>query len=305
MARIVVGTDGSDSAAPAVRFAAGQAAGGGALLEIVHVYDEPSTVSPGRIGAPQYHNTKPVEGDAERIVNQAAELAKSVAPDVEIEPSRWRATRSRCCATPAPTPTCWWSGRGRGAICRRSCAAPSLRRPPQGHVPRGRRARRAHRRRPRGRRDRWQRRGDGRGALGGRRGRAQQDVPAHHPRLDGGEPRGARSDGRRRTVRGRLERPERRRGRGRGEGARGGRRGRRRGIEITAASQRARRSRRRRRRRRARRWSWSARTAGATPPSWWGPPATGSCARVVPGGLRAHLTELGRRFRLRAVRSRH
>lgn len=87
MARIVVGTDGSDSAAPAVRFAAGQAAGGGALLEIVHVYDEPSTVSPGRIGAPQYHNTKPVEGDAERIVNQAAELAKSVAPDVEIEPS--------------------------------------------------------------------------------------------------------------------------------------------------------------------------------------------------------------------------
>jgi nucleotide-binding universal stress UspA family protein len=87
MARIVVGTDGSDNAAPAVRFAAALAAGGGALLEIVYVYDEPATVNPGRIGAPQYHNTEPVEGNAETIVGRAAELAKSVAPDVEVEPS--------------------------------------------------------------------------------------------------------------------------------------------------------------------------------------------------------------------------
>src|SRR3954463_16661320 len=87
MARIVVGTDGSEHADEAVRFAAAQAAAAGALLEIVYVYDEPSTVNPGRIGAPQYHNAKPVEGDAEQVVNRAAEIAKSVAPDVELEPS--------------------------------------------------------------------------------------------------------------------------------------------------------------------------------------------------------------------------
>jgi hypothetical protein len=56
MARIVVGTDGNDRSADAVRFAAAQAAGGGALLEIVYVYDEPATVNPGAVGAPQYHN---------------------------------------------------------------------------------------------------------------------------------------------------------------------------------------------------------------------------------------------------------
>jgi nucleotide-binding universal stress UspA family protein len=87
MARIVVGTDGNDRSADAVRFAAAQAAGGGALLEIVYVYDEPATVNPGAVGAPQYHNAKPFEGDAEKIVAKAAEIAQSVAPDVKIEPS--------------------------------------------------------------------------------------------------------------------------------------------------------------------------------------------------------------------------
>jgi nucleotide-binding universal stress UspA family protein len=87
MARIVVGTDGSEHANEAVRFAAAQAAGGDALLEIVYVYDEPASVNPGRIGAPQYHNTTPVEGDAEKVVARAEEIARAVAADLKVEPS--------------------------------------------------------------------------------------------------------------------------------------------------------------------------------------------------------------------------
>ncbi len=86
MARIVVGTDGSEHANEAVRFAAAQA-GGDALLEIVYVYDEPASVNPGRIGAPQYHNTAPVVEEAEQMVGRAAEIARSVAADVKVEPS--------------------------------------------------------------------------------------------------------------------------------------------------------------------------------------------------------------------------
>jgi nucleotide-binding universal stress UspA family protein len=85
MARIVVGTDGSASGDEAVRFAAAEAASRGALLEIVHVWPEPDTVSPGRIGAPQYVNRKPGEGDAEGIVEHAATIAASVAPDLRVE----------------------------------------------------------------------------------------------------------------------------------------------------------------------------------------------------------------------------
>ena len=47
MARIVVGTDGSESGDEAVRFAAAEAASRGALLEIVHVWPEPDTVTLG------------------------------------------------------------------------------------------------------------------------------------------------------------------------------------------------------------------------------------------------------------------
>ena len=85
MARIVVGTDGSASGDEAVRFAAAEAAASGALLEIVHVWPEPATVSPGAVGAPQYVNRKPGEGDAEEIVSHAATIASSVAPDIEVD----------------------------------------------------------------------------------------------------------------------------------------------------------------------------------------------------------------------------
>jgi nucleotide-binding universal stress UspA family protein len=85
MARIVVGTDGSEHADEAVRFAAAQAAGGDALLEIVYVYDEPASVNPGRVGAPQYHNVEPVVEKAEKVVARAAELAQAAAAGVKIE----------------------------------------------------------------------------------------------------------------------------------------------------------------------------------------------------------------------------
>jgi nucleotide-binding universal stress UspA family protein len=85
MARIVVGTDGSASGDEAVRFAAAEAATSGALLEIVHVWPEPSTVNAGAVGAPQYVNRKPGEGDAEEITSHAATIASSVAPDIQIE----------------------------------------------------------------------------------------------------------------------------------------------------------------------------------------------------------------------------
>src|SRR6476469_867491 len=85
MARIVVGTDGSASGDEAVRFAAAEAASRGALLEIVHVWKEPDTVSPGRIGAPQYVNRKPGEGDAEGVGEHAVAIASAVAPDIQIE----------------------------------------------------------------------------------------------------------------------------------------------------------------------------------------------------------------------------
>jgi len=85
MARIVVGTDGSANGDEAVRFGAAEAAASGALLEIVHVWKEPDTVSPGRIGAPQYVNTKPGEGDAEGVGEHAVAIASAVAPDIQIE----------------------------------------------------------------------------------------------------------------------------------------------------------------------------------------------------------------------------
>lgn len=85
MARIVVGTDGSTSGDEAVRFAASEAAAAGALLEIVHAWPEPATVSPGAIGAPQHVNTAPGSGAAEEILSHAATIAATVAPDIAIE----------------------------------------------------------------------------------------------------------------------------------------------------------------------------------------------------------------------------
>jgi nucleotide-binding universal stress UspA family protein len=85
MARIVVGTDGSTSGDEAVRFAASEAAAAGAVLEIIHVWPEPSTVSPGAVGAPQYVNKEPGERSAEEIVKHASTIASTVAPDVTID----------------------------------------------------------------------------------------------------------------------------------------------------------------------------------------------------------------------------
>lgn len=85
MARIVVGTDGSASGDEAVRFAASEAAAAGALLEIVHVWPEPSTVNPGAVGAPQQVNLKPGERGAEEILDHAATIASTVAPDIAVD----------------------------------------------------------------------------------------------------------------------------------------------------------------------------------------------------------------------------
>jgi nucleotide-binding universal stress UspA family protein len=85
MARIVVGTDGTTGGDEAVRFAALEAAAAGALLEIVHVWPEPSTVSPGAVGAPTYVNREPGEGGAEEILAHAATIAATVAPDIAID----------------------------------------------------------------------------------------------------------------------------------------------------------------------------------------------------------------------------
>ncbi len=84
MGRIVVGTDGSASGDEAVRFAAGEAAASGASLEIIHVWPEPATVSPGAVGAPQAVNRKPGERDAEEMIAHAATIASSVAPDITV-----------------------------------------------------------------------------------------------------------------------------------------------------------------------------------------------------------------------------
>ncbi len=86
MARIVVGTDGSRGGDESVRFAAAEAAAAGAVLEIVNVWPEPDTVSPGAIGAPQYVNREPGEGSAEQILAHASAIAAAVAPGITIDP---------------------------------------------------------------------------------------------------------------------------------------------------------------------------------------------------------------------------
>jgi nucleotide-binding universal stress UspA family protein len=86
MARIVVGTDGTAGGDEAVRFAAAEAAAAGAVLEIVTVWEEPDTVSPGAVGAPQYVNREPGEGSAEHVLASASAVAAAVAADLTIDP---------------------------------------------------------------------------------------------------------------------------------------------------------------------------------------------------------------------------
>jgi nucleotide-binding universal stress UspA family protein len=86
MARIVVGTDGTESGDEAVRFAASEAAAAGAVLEIVTVWPEPDTVTLGKIGAPQYVNAEPGAGTAAHLLQGAAAIATAVAPDITVDP---------------------------------------------------------------------------------------------------------------------------------------------------------------------------------------------------------------------------
>ena len=106
MARIVVGTDGTESGDEAVRFAAAEAAAAGAVLEIVTVWPEPDTVTLGKIGAPQYVNRDPGEGTAEHCSRTPRRSRPPSPPTSRSTPCRWPATRWKCCATPRPTPTC-------------------------------------------------------------------------------------------------------------------------------------------------------------------------------------------------------
>ena len=86
MARIVVGTDGTEGSDEAVRFAAAEASAAGAVLEIVTVWPEPDTVTLGAVGAPQYVNREPGEGTAEHVLKKAAAIAAGAAPDITIDP---------------------------------------------------------------------------------------------------------------------------------------------------------------------------------------------------------------------------
>ena len=247
------------------------------LLEIVHVYDEPATVNLGKIGAPQYHNAKPVEGDAERIVNArrgAREVRRPGRRDRAL-PDGGRqgpgAVRRRRRRRPAGGRVAG-AGRSVGARARLRL----VRRPPQGGVPRGRRARRAHRRRPRRRRHRRQRRGRWPRCAGrpSRPGAARRSCTSSTPGPWRAPWRSARWPSPRRPS-STTKAMQRRRRRGRGEGARAGRRGGAGGRDHRGVRARAWRSRCSKRRRRARRCSWSARTSGAiSRPWWWGRPAT-------------------------------
>ena len=86
MARIVVGTDGTESGDEAVRFAASEAAAAGAVLEIVTVWPEPDTVTLGKIGAPQYVNAEPGAGTATHLLEGASAIALAVAPGITVDP---------------------------------------------------------------------------------------------------------------------------------------------------------------------------------------------------------------------------
>jgi nucleotide-binding universal stress UspA family protein len=85
MARVVVGTDGSEAADEAVRFAAIEARSLGATLSVIHAWPEPDAVSPGLVGRPRAVNESPAYGEAANCTERAVQLAEAAAPGVTVE----------------------------------------------------------------------------------------------------------------------------------------------------------------------------------------------------------------------------
>jgi nucleotide-binding universal stress UspA family protein len=82
--RIVVGTDGSDHAAAAVRWAADEAVRRGAALEVIHAWLPPYPIGPTDL----YHDDEPVQRAAETLVYATVERLRQEAPDlVEVRAS--------------------------------------------------------------------------------------------------------------------------------------------------------------------------------------------------------------------------
>ena len=76
--RIVVGTDGSAPAATAVRWAAEEALGRGAALEVVHAWLPPSPVLPTDL----YADDTPLQRAAEALVNATVARVRQEVPDL-------------------------------------------------------------------------------------------------------------------------------------------------------------------------------------------------------------------------------
>ena len=213
MARIVVGTDGSANGDEAVRFAAAEAAASGALLEIVHVWTEPDTVTPGEDRGAAVREPQARRG--RRRGDRRARRRPSPPPWHPTSRSRtprWPATRSMVlCDASADADLLVIGSRGRGdlkslvlgsvshdVLQKARCPVAVVHHPStKGGPGRGR-----HRR---------HRRGHGRGQVRRQGGGAPQDVPAHRARVARRDAGGARPDGRGRSrdrrLAGRATRP--------------------------------------------------------------------------------------------------
>jgi nucleotide-binding universal stress UspA family protein len=88
MGRIVVGTDGSESAAKALRWAVGEARRRDAVLTILHAWHPPSTLALAGAGVFPIADLPPLDEDIERKA-----LHEEVLPP---EPVTWLSRRSWC-----------------------------------------------------------------------------------------------------------------------------------------------------------------------------------------------------------------
>ncbi|MFP5023318.1 universal stress protein [Pseudonocardia phyllosphaerae] len=82
---IVVGVDGSEPAGGAVRWAAHEAAVRGADLRIVHAFDVAGLYAQASAVSVLDDVEERMQGESDRILNDASQLAAEVAPDVAVE----------------------------------------------------------------------------------------------------------------------------------------------------------------------------------------------------------------------------
>ena len=114
--RIVVGVDGSEDSGRALDWAAKEAVGRGAVLDIRTFYEPGYT----------HITAEEVARTMERTVEEAAARAAAVAPGVVTTTAVREASPPRPCSRRRRVPTSWWSARGTSERSADSCWAPSV-----------------------------------------------------------------------------------------------------------------------------------------------------------------------------------